>query len=113
MLGLGDMAQPGVLGNLSMHTSLSTVLYELEGYAVLGLGDMALPGVLAAMCRCFDMSPAAGRRPLWRGHFPPAVAAYAAGGRLFVAPACRCGNYPLSLSGMYSHPRLVYGYFST
>lgn len=46
---------------------------------MLGLGDLALPGVLAAMCRCFDASPAAARRPLWRGHFPLAVAAYVAG----------------------------------
>jgi hypothetical protein len=40
---------------------------------------VALPGVLAAMCRCFDTSPGRGRRPLWRGHFPLAVGAYAAG----------------------------------
>jgi Signal peptide peptidase len=45
----------------------------------LGLGDIALPGVLAAMCRCFDTAAAPGRRPAWRGHFPLAVAAYAAG----------------------------------
>ncbi len=46
---------------------------------MLGLGDIALPGVLAAMCRCFDASQAPSRRPLWRGHFLPAVAAYSAG----------------------------------
>jgi Signal peptide peptidase len=51
----------------------------LQGYAVLGLGDIALPGVLAAMCRCFDAAAAYGKRPAWRGHFPLAVAAYAAG----------------------------------
>lgn len=51
----------------------------MQGYAVLGLGDVALPGVLAAMCRCFDASPATGRRLAWRGHFPLSVAAYAAG----------------------------------